>query len=179
MNHPRAVFSLKDTEYMELALNQARSALAAGDFPVGAVLVIDGKVIDTARNLIRTRSDSVSHAEAILLSKYSALIKSVRTHSETILYTSLEPCIMCLGMAVLHRIPRIVYGCPDPFTGAGHLAQDSLPPGYRTIWPALQGGLLQEQSYELVMKFMAEQGTAKWEEAIQLYERMYKNWKKE
>jgi len=167
-------FSQEDRGFIEEAINEAKKSFDSGDFPVGAVLVINGKAVAADRNSIHTNGDWVSHAEMKLLSKYSSLIKEQikNNKSQVTLYTSLEPCLMCFGTSILNRITRIVYACPDPFTGSTHIDQKNLPKGYNNLWPKIEGGLLKESSYELLTEFMRKQGTEKWKEAIDLYEKM-------
>lgn len=93
--------------------------------------------------------------------------------SKVVIYTSLEPCLMCLGTSVLNRISRIVYACPDPFTGAMNIQLNNiLPAGYKKIWPEMSSGLMKTDSYELIVNFMEKQGTEKWNEALDLYKKM-------
>lgn len=167
-------FSDKDSEFMNIAINEAKIALDEGNFPVGACLVIDGKLVAQDRNSIKTNKDWISHAEMKLLLKYASLIKeSIKNEkSEIILYTSLEPCLMCFGAGVLNRISKIIYACPDPFTGATHIHKNLLPIGYRNILPEISGGLMKENSYYLVVKCMEKADTDKWKEALALYKQI-------
>lgn len=171
-------FTERDTAFMQMALHEAEASLASGDFPVGAVLVVDGSPVGKARNSIKAKKDWGSHAEENLFRQHSSLIKeSIKDRGqEAVLYTTLEPCLMCLGSAVLHRIPKIVYGCPDPFTGATSLAKDSLPSAYQGMWPEVCGGLLKEPAFDLVVNFMASQNTEKWNKALKMYDVMRKQW---
>ena len=159
---------------MEIANEEAKIALDEGNFPVGAVLVIDGKIIGKERNSIHSNKDWVSHAEMKLISKYSSLIKDhvKNKNSEVIIYTSLEPCLMCMGASVLNRVSRIVYSCPDPFTGAANIDLETLPVGYKNMCPKISGGLMKENSYNLVVACMQKQGTDKWNEALELYKKL-------
>src|SRR3989344_3216536 len=111
-------FSEEDHAFMEIAIKEAEISLDEGNFPVGAVLVVDDKLIGKDRNSIYSNKNWTSHAEMKLLSKYSSLIKEhvKNKNSVVTLYMSLEPCLMCFGASVLNRISRIVYACPDPFT---------------------------------------------------------------
>ncbi|HEY4515376.1 MAG TPA: nucleoside deaminase [Candidatus Paceibacterota bacterium] len=161
---------LDDNIYLQLALDGARKSLADGNFPVGAVLVIDGKLVGTARNLIRTNTDWVSHAEAELMREHARLIKESRKAGcDAILYTSFEPCLMCLGMATLSRISRIVYSCPDPYTGATSLTIDSLPEIYATLWPKIERGPLKDESKSFILEALTTPTQdPKWSTMIEL-----------
>ncbi len=160
-----------DREFMSIAIEEAKIALNEGNFPVGAVLVIDGKIIAQDRNSIKTNNDWISHAEMKLISKYSSLIKKSKkdNNSEVIIYTSLEPYLMCFGAAVLNRVSKIIYACPDPFTGSTHIHKDALPKGYENILPKISVGLMKRDSYDLVVDCMKKADTDKWNEALTLY----------
>ena len=112
---------------MARALEQALAARAAGEVPVGAVVVRRGKLVAEAHNLTRTISDPTAHAEVIALRRAALRLGDWRL-PETTLYVTLEPCAMCAGAVVLGRVPRVVYGTPDPKAGMagslGNLLQD-------------------------------------------------------
>lgn len=118
--------------FMKEAIDQALQSSMDDNFPVGAVLVIDGKIIDRARNLLNTNSDWISHAEMNLLIKNSSLIKKNRQNNIPVeIYTTFEPCLMCLGACALHRISRIVFTLPDNFTGSINAVDKKLLPVVR------------------------------------------------
>jgi tRNA(adenine34) deaminase len=106
-----------DDDYMRLALAEAEKAVACGETPVGAVLVLGGEVIARAHNMRETWQDPTAHAEAIVLREASARLGRWRLQNTT-LYVTLEPCLMCAGALVLARVNRLVYGCRDPKAGA-------------------------------------------------------------
>jgi tRNA(adenine34) deaminase len=167
-------FSEEDRVFMDIAIKEAEISSEEGNFPVGAVLVIDGKLIGKDRNSIHSNKDWISHAEIKLLSKYASLIKeSIKNKNSIVtIYTSLEPCLMCFGASILNRISRIVYACSDPFTGATSVHLDVLPLGYKKMWPQVSGGLMEMDSYNLVVASMQKQGTDKWNEALDLYKKL-------
>src|SRR5665213_192010 len=107
-----------DLEMMQLAMAEARAAEAAGEVPVGAVLVsADGDVIARGGNLVLRTSDPTAHAEIVSLRAAGVALENYRLVSCT-LYCTLEPCSMCAG-AILHaRIARLVYAAADPKAGA-------------------------------------------------------------
>ncbi len=158
--------------FMELALKQAEISLKEGNFPVGAVLVINGKFVDQARNLLSTNSDWISHAEMNLIIKHSSLIRESRMENIPVeIYTTLEPCLMCLGSSVLHRISKIIYACPDKFTGAFGLRIQQLPERYAEIYPTIEeAGVFKKESQKLVLEYMGRRQTPKWKTASQLME---------
>jgi tRNA(adenine34) deaminase len=114
MSH--AVFKT-DEEYMRMALAEAEKASAAGETPIGAVLVVNGEIVAAAHNMRETWQDPIAHAEAIVLREASARLGTWRL-SEAVVYVTLEPCLMCAGALVLARVNRLVYGCRDPKAGA-------------------------------------------------------------
>ena len=102
---------------MLAALEQARAAQAAGEVPVGAVVVKDGAVIGTGFNAPITRHDPTAHAEIQALRDAANRLGNYRL-SGCELYVTLEPCAMCVGAMLHARIARLVYGASDPKTGA-------------------------------------------------------------
>lgn len=111
-----------DATFMALALEEARQAQHEGEVPVGAVLVRRGEVIARARNRRETHGDPTAHAEMLLLrhAVESGTMGGGWRFTDVTLFVTLEPCVMCMGAAVLARIPRLVYGCADPKGGAAH-----------------------------------------------------------
>ncbi len=108
---------LSDYDFMELALQEAREAYALGEVPIGAVLVIDGKVIAAGHNLRETWQDATAHAEVIAIQAACRKLGRWRLTGAT-LYVTIEPCPMCAGALVMSRIDRLVYGSPDYKAGA-------------------------------------------------------------
>ncbi len=108
---------MHDHLFMSLALDEARLAWLAGEIPVGAVAVSQGRVIARGRNRKEEKGLALSHAELEALSAASRWVGDWRL-SEVTLYVTLEPCIMCAGALLQSRIGRLVYGCPDPKGGA-------------------------------------------------------------
>ena len=102
---------------MDAALDLAREAAAAGEVPVGAVLVIDEKLVGTGRNRMMERSDPRAHAEMEAISSARESLGRARLDGAT-LYVTLEPCPQCAGAIVLTRIARVVIGAWDARLGA-------------------------------------------------------------
>ena len=144
---------MKEQDYMKKALREAEIAAQEGEVPVGAVIVKDGEIIASARNNREATGDATGHAE--LLAIREACAKLGGWHLESCeLYVTLEPCPMCMG-AILHaRIPRVVFGAKDPRAGAcGSLLRLSDYPFESD--PAIEGGLLGEESLALLQEFFA------------------------
>src|SRR6266850_3069602 len=106
-----------DDEYMALALAEAKKAEAAGEVPVGAVVVADGTVVGRGFNQPISASDPTAHAEIIALREAARGLGNYRLSAVT-MYCTVEPCMMCAGAMVHARIPRLVFGAPDPKAGS-------------------------------------------------------------
>lgn len=106
-----------DVGAMRLALAEAEAAARAGDVPVGAVVVIDGRVVAARHNEREARQDPTAHAELLAVRDAATATGSWRLNGATVV-TSLEPCVMCAGALVAARVTRLVYGAADPKAGA-------------------------------------------------------------
>jgi len=106
-----------DEKFMQVALDEARSAGAAGDVPIGAVLVLDDALVARSGNRTTRDNDPTAHAEIIVLREAARAAGNYRLGGAT-LYVTLEPCIMCAGAMIQARIARLVYGADDPKGGA-------------------------------------------------------------
>src|SRR5215470_16763026 len=102
---------------MGLALEEARRAAEEGEVPVGAVVVVDGRLLASGHNASIGLSDPTAHAEIVALRAAAAAIGNYRLTAVT-LYSTVEPCAMCCGAALHARIARLVYGAADPKAGA-------------------------------------------------------------
>lgn len=105
-----------DARWMGVALELARAAAAAGEVPVGAVLVVDGRLVASAGNLRESARDPTAHAELLVIRRAARTLGRWRVGGT--LYVTLEPCTMCAGALVLARVDRLVYGARDPKAGA-------------------------------------------------------------
>src|SRR5207249_11758691 len=106
-----------DNAYMQKALNEARAAADAGEVPIGAVLVHEGRIITRSGNRTIRDCDPTAHAEIIVLRKAARVVDNYRLAGAT-LYVTVEPCSMCAGAMIQARIPRLDYGADDPKGGA-------------------------------------------------------------
>jgi tRNA(adenine34) deaminase len=107
---------MTDDQWMTVALEEARAAAAAGDVPVGAVIVLDGELIGRGRNRREVDRDPTAHAEIVALREAARQLSQWRV--EATLFVTQEPCPMCAGALVNARIKRLVYGCTNPKAGA-------------------------------------------------------------
>jgi tRNA(adenine34) deaminase len=137
---------------MRLAIAQARQAPAHGDIPVGAVVVRDGGVIGGGHNERELGQDPTAHAETIALRAAAVTAGSWRVLRAT-LYVTLEPCAMCAGAIVLARVPRVVFGAPDPKAGAAGSVLDILEDPHLNHRPEVLGGVLGDECGELLRAF--------------------------
>ena len=145
---------------MRLALREAESALPHDDVPVGAVLVHDGEVIGAGHNERELREDPTAHAELIAIREGARHLGSWRL-LDTVLYVTLEPCAMCAGAIVLSRLPRVVYGAPDPKAGAAGSVLDVLGEPRFNHRPVVEGGVLRTECAALLVAFFAARRPAR------------------
>jgi tRNA(adenine34) deaminase len=145
-------FFARDEYFMRLALREAERALEHDDVPIGAVVVREGEVIGAGHNEREVRQDPTAHAEVIAMREASRALGSWRL-LDAILYVTLEPCAMCAGAIVLARLPRVVYGAPDPKAGAAGSVLDVLDEPRLNHRPEVAGGLLAVESAALLQGF--------------------------
>lgn len=147
-------FFPRDEYFMRLALREATRALDHDDVPIGAVVVHAGEVIAAAHNERELRGDPTAHAELMALRQAAAALGGWRV-LESVLYVTLEPCAMCAGAIVLARVPRVVFGAADPKAGAAGSVLEVLGAPQLNHRPQVSGGLLSEDSGELLRAFFA------------------------
>jgi tRNA(adenine34) deaminase len=107
---------MTDEHWMSIALQEAQAAAAAGDVPVGAVLVIEDRIVGRGRNRREVDRDPTAHAEIVALREAAQVLGQWRV--EGTLVVTQEPCPMCAGALVNARVARLVFGCPNPKAGA-------------------------------------------------------------
>lgn len=106
-----------DNRFLEQALQEARASAEAGEVPIGAVLVAEGKIVARSGNRTIRDCDPTAHAEMVALREAARSLGNYRLAGTT-LYVTVEPCSMCAGAIIQARVPRLVYGCDDPKGGA-------------------------------------------------------------
>ena len=150
--------------FMALAVEQARMAAAAGEVPVGAIVVRHGQIIATGRNAPVDANDPTAHAEIIALRAAAQVLGNYRLE-DCELYVTLEPCAMCSGAMLHARLKRVVFGAPDAKTGAAgsvvNLFAD-IRLNHQTHW---QGGILADESVGLLQEFFRPRRAQKREAA--------------
>jgi len=137
---------------MEEALRAAQRALEAGEVPVGAVVVCNGKIVGRGWNRNIANSDPTAHAEVISLREAGATVGNHRL-GDCDLFATIEPCAMCAGALVHARIKRLVYGADDPKAGAVHSVMQVLSHPQLNHRVEVRGGVLAGRSAELLQAF--------------------------
>ena len=144
----------EDELYMRQALEQAKEAAAAGEVPIGAVLVARGRVQGRGRNRREEAKDATRHAEMDAIRQACAALGGWRLPEAT-LYVTLEPCPMCAGAILNARIDRLVYGAADPKSGAAGGRIDLLGSDLCNHGTEVSGGVLEEECAALLKDFFA------------------------
>ena len=140
---------------MRLALEEARSAAAGGDVPVGAVIVRGDEILAGAGNAREREQDPTAHAEILALRQASRAIGSWHLEGCALVVT-LEPCAMCAGAVVLARLDRLVFGASDPKAGFAGSLGDLVRDGRLNHEVDVTGGVLAEECGEILRAFFAE-----------------------
>jgi len=144
-----------DHQFMQQAIEQAKLAALAGEVPVGAVVVQDGRVISSAFNKPISTHDPSAHAEMLALRGAAQSEENYRLPGTT-LYVTLEPCAMCAGAMLHARIDRVVYGAADPKTGAAGSVLDVFSSKQINHQTSVGGGVMAEECGQLLRNFFKE-----------------------
>ena len=137
----------KDEEFMRKALQEARTALAEGEIPIGAVIVCRDHVLARAHNLTETLHDVTAHAEMQAITSAADMLGGKYLQDCT-LYVTVEPCIMCAGAIGWAQISRIVYGAPDIKRGYSEYAPKAFHPKAEVT-----SGVLEDECRQLMQEF--------------------------
>ena len=143
---------MDDREFMEIALAEAKLAASEEEVPVGAVLEHRGQILARDHNRMVQRKNALAHAELLVLEAAAALHPD-RWLLETTLYVTVEPCAMCAGAIVLARVKRLVFATADQKAGACGSTLDIPRSPFVNHHPVIEGGLLQEESAQLIREF--------------------------
>ena len=146
---------MNDEDWMQHALDLAKQAEAAGEVPVGAVIVLNGELIAEGWNRPIRSSDPTAHAEIIALRRAGERQDNYRL-LDTELYVTLEPCPMCVGAMLHARIKRVIYAATDPKTGALGGTYDLLNSVAHNHAFEVTKGVMEEQSREMLQRFFRE-----------------------
>ncbi|MGE3954253.1 MAG: tRNA adenosine(34) deaminase TadA [Parachlamydiales bacterium] len=145
----------EDERFMLEALKEAKKAYRAGEVPVGAIIVSEGRIIARGHNQVELLRDASAHAEMLTLTVASSALSNWRLTGTT-LYSTLEPCAMCLGAMLLARIDRLVWGAPDLRHGANGSWVDLLKEPHPTHTLTVTSGILREPCAMLMQQFFQE-----------------------
>ena len=140
---------------MAEALAEARLAAAEGEVPIGAVVVVDGRIVGRGRNARERLNDPTAHAEILALHEASKELGRWRLSGAT-MYATLEPCPMCAGALVNARIDRLVYGVADPKAGAVDTLFDLVRDPRLNHRVRVESGILAEECGEILRQFFRE-----------------------
>lgn len=146
---------MSESHFMQQALAQAREAAAAGEVPVGAVVVRHGEVIASGRNNPLASHDPTAHAEIVALRAAAQALGNYRL-DDCELYVTLEPCAMCSGAMLHARLRRVVFGATDPKTGAAGSVLNLFEQAQLNHQTAVQGGVLAEECGALLSDFFRQ-----------------------
>lgn len=149
-----------DDYFMGEALRQAAKAYEAGEVPVGAVIVREGRIIARASNQVELLKDATAHAEMLALTQAEQAVGDWRL-TDCTLYVTKEPCPMCAGAIVHTRLARVVFGLGDPKGGAAGGALNLLQFPTLNHRCEITAGLRMEECRALIQSFFAEQRRAK------------------
>ena len=143
-----------DETWMRRALELAQRARGEGEVPVGAVIVLDGRVVGEGWNRPISASDATSHAETEAIRSACRELRNYRLIGST-LYVTLEPCAMCIGAIFHARIARVVFGAPDPKTGAAGSVINLFAEQKLNHHAVVEGGVLAQECGEMLRAFFA------------------------
>jgi tRNA(adenine34) deaminase len=144
-----------DIQFTQEALAEARAGAAAGEVPIGAVLVHNGTILARSGNRTIRDCDPTAHAEIIVLREAARLLGNYRL-AEATLYVTIEPCSMCAGAIVQARVPRLVYGADDPKGGAVRSCFEILSHQRLNHQVEVTGGILAADCAAIIQSFFAE-----------------------
>ena len=148
-----SVLKRSDEDYMRVALRQAEQAFAAGEVPIGAIIVYEDEIIGRAWNQVEMLKDATAHAEILAITQASSKIGDWRLQDAT-LYVTKEPCAMCAGAMVNTKLGRLVFGARDPRCGAAGSSELDVT-GFSGMLHNVDvtAGLLEEECLMIIQEF--------------------------
>ena len=138
--------------FMEEALIEAKKALEKGEVPIGAVVVLGEDIIGRGYNQPITKNDPTAHAEIMALRDASMNLKNYRL-KDTLVYSTLEPCLMCAGAFVHARIKKLFYSASDPKSGVIENNGSLMQSAFLNHKISYEGGVLKEESSKILKNF--------------------------
>jgi tRNA(adenine34) deaminase len=145
---------MNDSEFMQMALEEARACAEAGEVPIGAVLVYRDEVLARGGNRTIRDCDPTAHAEIVVLREAARKLGNYRL-AQTTLYVTLEPCAMCAGAIVQARVPQLVYGADDPKGGAFRTCFEILTSPKLNHQVQVASGVLASEASSLLQSFFS------------------------
>ena len=158
-----------DEKCLNLAISEAQKSFDLGCYPVGAVLYIDDSKIYSIGNMAKKQNSLFFHAENSLIMKYGEeMYEQFKKGGSIKIYSTLEPCLMCLGAAVMNKVTDIFFIQPDPHAGACGIGIDGLGIRYKEIFPNIRQISYSNVPYELLIEFFNNEVAAgsKWGESM-------------
>ena len=158
---------MDDAYFMRAALEEARRALLAGEFPVGCVIVQAGQIIvrGARRGSRPPHPSEIDHAEMVALRQLDACHQGI-PREDLVIYSTMEPCLMCFAALTLSRIGKVVYAYEDVMGGGTRCDLESLPALYRDLRPQVQGGVLRAESLILFKAFFGDSINTYWQGSL-------------
>lgn len=144
-----------EEKYMRAAIEEAKKARSIGEVPIGAIIVLNGKIIAKASNRRETEQNAVAHAEIIAIQEACRTLGTWRLENAE-LYVTLEPCPMCSGAIILSRIKKVVYGASDPKAGCAGTLMNLLSDARFNHQSEVVSGVLADECGELLSQFFRE-----------------------
>jgi len=146
-------------DLMDAALEQARLGFAAGEVPIGAVLVVDDQIVARAFNQPISACDPTAHAEVLVLREAARRVGNYRLTNADV-YVTVEPCLMCVGALVHARIRHLIYGAPEPKTGALVSTMRALDTAGLNHRFEITAGIRGDEARDLLQQFFREKRLA-------------------
>jgi tRNA(adenine34) deaminase len=157
---------IEHEKFMQQALSEADKALAAGEFPVGCVMVHEGQIISRGRriNSKSPNENELDHSEIVALRKIFEQHPEI-DRSRIVVYSTMEPCLMCYVTLLLNGIRTIVYGYEDIMGGGTNLDLQTLNPLYQEMSVEIIPNVLRRESLKLFKTFFTDQGNTYWQDS--------------
>ena len=152
---PHTIGAVTDEDFMRAALAEARKGQAAGEVPIGAVVVIEGRIAGAGFNQPISAHDPTAHAEVVALRAAALAVGNYRLTGATV-YVTVEPCMMCVGAMVHARIGLVVFGAAEPKAGALVSAQHAHEAPGLNHRMAIRGGVCEDECRLLMQEFFRD-----------------------
>jgi len=152
--------------YMEMALGEARLALARGEFPVGCVIVDDGGMLVSGGRQNSAQGNELDHAEIVALRRLTAEHSHKVGQEHLVLYSTMEPCLMCFSTLILNNVHTIVYGYEDVMGGGTNLVLHNLKPLYAAMQVEIVPAVLRQECLQLFKGFFQDNANGYWHDSL-------------